>query len=193
MRRQRVGGQGRARRRARPRRGTAPRAQPRGVRDPDERVAGADAGPRRAGASGRRARGLLAVGPRVGRGRPARRRRRPPRRAERGRRGRRTGALAGRRGARVPPPHHAARRARGPRLGRPDVRDAAGVHPGRALRGARLPERREQAMGVGAVRLDRPGRDGTRSRFGCRDRADRRGAEGARDLERRQGPLRRPR
>ncbi len=80
VRRERVGVPGRARRRARPRRGPAARARPGGVRDPDERVAGADARDRAPRAARRGSGRLRAVGALDRGDRPARPRRRPPRR-----------------------------------------------------------------------------------------------------------------
>ena len=193
VRRERVGVPGRARRRARPRRGPAARARPGGVRDPDERVAGADARDRAPGAAGRGSGRLRAVGARDRGDRPARPRGRSPRDVRRRRGRRRPGPVARGRGPGLHAPDGGSRRRRGRDRRRPDVRD--GDHAARrgVPRGARLAERGEQALGVGAVRLDRAGRDGAAARRRRGARADRGDAEGARVVDGRQGPVRRAR
>src|SRR4029453_11156296 len=124
VRRERVGVPGRARRRARPRRGPAARARPGGLRVPGERVAGADARDREPGAAGRGSRRLRAVGARDRGGRPARPRGGAPRGVWR--RHRRPRAPPG-------PPGRCAARAgpvAPPRGGGPaDVEDAIGDDP----------------------------------------------------------------
>ena len=88
-------------------------------------------------------------------------------------------------------PMAASRRCRGRDRRRSDVRD--GDHAARrgVPRGARLAERGEQALGVGAVRLDRAGRDGAAARRGRGAGADRGHAQGARVVDGRQGSVRR--
>ncbi len=198
MRRERVGVPGRAGCRARPRRGPAARARPGGVRDPDERVAGADARDRRTRSGWTsRAGGLRAVGALRHRGRSAdaRRRRHARRPRVRGETVAEVPArLARRRRARVRP---ADRRAPGTAGVEDAIRRSAvrrrttAWTARRPPRAARLAERGEQALGVGAVRLDRAGRHGAASRRRRGARADRGDAEGARVVDGRQGSVRR--
>ncbi len=190
VRRERVGRASRARRRARPRRGPAPRARPGGVRDPDQRIAGAHARgrpsrSRRAGSGRVRTLGVARRrGRAVGRGRDA------AACDRRGDRGRGAGAFARRRGSRVRTATGGAGRTSGPARPRPDVRERDRVARGRVRHGAVLAQRGRQAVGVGAVRLDRAGRDRPRSGRRRRARPGRGNAARARAVLGRQGPIR---
>ena len=170
------------------RRRPAARSRHGAVRDPHERVAGADARDRRAraasrtsarsataGASSPRSIAALVPGDRL-RVHGGRRRGR-----------RRAGALA---------------RRRGPGVRAADVADPSArrrrsdLHPVRRRRarglprGARLAERRQPALGLGAVRLARAGADDRVLRRRRRRRAHPRHAAGGGAVHRREGPVR---
>ena len=197
LRHQRAGQRGRRRHARRARPGAAARLLAGSRGDPDERVAGADDGCRRARGRAGVPRDLREVGRRRHRDRRGHRRRPPPDRLARRARRRRTPALGGARRPDVPPPVRAARlpgRAPGRRR-----REAVAAHHRRgAARHAAAPGRQpqpvRQVLDHRPVRPLRAGQHGPRPAERQRDDPGRRPDQPrGRGLHRLQRPVRPPR